>query len=358
MKWYVLVLVLCFCGIKTSKAQAQPTQSPSPRGPQITAPKALTEIIAGTVTDASDKTVPRATVVLEGPNHSDQRKVVTKDDGFFQFSGLQAGVAYHVTVSAKGFAKWTSPAVILQPNQYRILAGTKLQPATAQTTVTVAAAAATPVEIAKYEVKIAEKQRVFGIFPNFYVSYNQDAVPLTPKLKFRLALRTSVDPVTILGIVAFAGIDQAANRPDYEQGAAGYAKRLGAATVDSFSDIMIGGAILPSLLHQDPRYFYLGPGTNKSRALHALSHPFVCRGDNGKMQPNYSSIGGDLAASALTNLYYPPSNRGGGLVLENFLITTGERMLASVVQEFILGKFTTRGNKIKQSAADPKHEKP
>ena len=33
---------------------------------------------------------------------------------------------------------------------------------------------------------------------------------------------------------------------------------------------MIGGAILPSLLHQDPRYFYQGSGTKKSRALHAL----------------------------------------------------------------------------------------
>jgi hypothetical protein len=344
--------------MKTSMAQEQPARSPSPRGPTVATPKALTETIAGTVTDPNDKTIPGARVVIEGPNHSDQRMVVTQDNGFFQFSGLQAGIAYRVTVSAKGFAKWTSPTVILKPNQYRILAGSKLQPATAQTTVTVAASAATPVEIARYEVKLAEKQRVFGIFPNFYVAYNQDAVPLTPKLKFRLALRTSIDPVTILGIAAFAGIDQASDRPDYEQGAAGYAKRFGAASLDSFSDIMIGGAILPSLLHQDPRYFYQGTGTKKSRALHALSNPFVCRGDNGKLQPNYSSMGGDLAASALTNLYYPPSNRGGGLVLENFLITTGERMLASVVQEFILGKFTTRGNKIKQSAADPKHEKP
>ena len=334
-------------------AQAQPVPSPSPR-PRVAAPKALTETIAGTVTDPNDKTVPGATVVIEGPNHRDQRTVVTKDDGFFQFSNLQAGVAYRVTVTAKGFARWTSPALILKPNQYRILAGWKLQPAVAQTTVTVAAPAATPVEIARYEVKQAEKQRVFGIFPNFYVAYNKNAVPLTPKLKFRLALRTSIDPVTILGVAAFAGIDQAADHPDYEQGATGYAKRFGAAAASSFTDIMIGGAILPSLLHQDPRYFYQGTGTKKSRALHALSSPFICRGDNGKLQPNYSSIGGDLASSALTNLYYPPSNRGASLVFQNFLISTGERMLAGVVQEFILGKFTSRGSKIKQGAADPR----
>jgi len=105
---------------------------------------------------------------------------------------------------------------------------------------------------------------------------------------------------------------------------------------------MIGGAILPSLLHQDPRYFYRGTGTNKSRLLHAISNPFICRGDNGHLQPNYSSIGGDLASSALSNLYYPPSNRGAGLVFENLLISTGQRMLSSVVQEFVLHKLTPR----------------
>jgi len=78
---------------------------------------------------------------------------------------------------------------------------------------------------------------------------------------------------------------------------------------------MIGGAILPALLHQDPRYFYQGTGSNKSRALHALVAPLVCRGDNGRLQTNYSSVGGDLASAALSNAYYPPSNRGAGLVL-------------------------------------------
>ena len=105
---------------------------------------------------------------------------------------------------------------------------------------------------------------------------------------------------------------------------------------------MIGGAILPSLLHQDPRYYYQGTGSNKSRALHALSSPFVCRGDNGRRQPNYSSVGGDLGSAALSNLYYPQSNRGASLVFENFFISTGERMVSSVVQEFVLGRLTSR----------------
>jgi hypothetical protein len=110
---------------------------------------------------------------------------------------------------------------------------------------------------------------------------------------------------------------------------------------------MIGGAILPSLLHQDPRYFYQGTGTTESRIRHALLNPFVCKGDNGISQPNYSSIGGDLASSALSDAYYPQSNRGVGMVFTNFAIDTGERMVASLLQEFVLGKVTRRGGHMK-----------
>jgi hypothetical protein len=105
---------------------------------------------------------------------------------------------------------------------------------------------------------------------------------------------------------------------------------------------VVGGAILPSLLHQDPRYFYQGTGTNKSRALHAISSPFICRGDNGRLQPNYSTVGGDLASAALANAYYPESNRGVGLFLGNFFIATGQRALANVAQEFILRRLTPK----------------
>jgi hypothetical protein len=181
-----------------------------------------------------------------------------------------------------------------------------------------------------------------GIIPNFYVVYDPNPAPLTTRLKFHLALRTSSDVFTVLGVGALAGINQAGDTPNYVQGAKGYGERFGAVAADGLSDIMIGGAILPSLLRQDPRYYYRGTGTNKSRALHAISSPFVCRGDNGRLQPNYSSVGGDLGSSALSNLYYPPTNRGTGLVFQNFFLTTGERMLSSLVQEFVLNRITPR----------------
>src|ERR1700744_1490612 len=117
-----------------------------------------------------------------------------------------------------------------------------------------------------------------------------------------LALRAATDVVSILGDFFLAGVNQAADAPDYQQGFKGYAQRFGSAYATSFSDVMIGGAVLPSLLHQDPRYFYLGKGSNKSRALHAISSPFICKGDNGRRQFNYSSIGGDLIAASLSNI--------------------------------------------------------
>jgi hypothetical protein len=305
------------------------------------APATQTGHITGTVSDVNNDVLSGATVVLKGPGTKDSRTTVSDDNGLFEFDQLAPGT-YRVTITGKEFADWTSPDIILNPGQYLILTGTKLQIAKAITTVSVAES---QVEIATEEVKIEEKQRVFGIIPNFYVVYDQNPAPLTTKLKFHLALKTSTDAFTVLGVGVLAAINQAGNTPDYPQGWKGYGERFGAATADGFSDIMIGGAILPSLLHQDPRYYYQGTGTTKSRALHALASPFVCKGDNGRLQPNYSSMGGDLGSAALSSTYYPASNRGAGLVFQNFFLSTGERMVSSLVQEFVLHKLTPKTQK-------------
>jgi hypothetical protein len=299
------------------------------------APTPATGQITGTVTDSSGDVVSGATVALQGP--SGATKLISDDNGFFDFKQLEAGT-YRVTISAPDFTNWTSSDLVLAPGQYMLLSDCKLR---VQVTTTVNVGDR-PDEIATEQVQVEEKQRVFGIIPNFYVVYDADPAPLTTRLKFRLAMKTSTDIVSVLGIGALAGINQAGDTPNYRQGLKGYGERFGAAAADGFSDIMIGGAILPSLLRQDPRYYYKGAGTTKSRIFHAISGPFVCKGDNGKWQPNYSSMGGDLGSSALSNLYYPPSNRGAGLVFQNFFITTGERTLSSLVQEFVLGKITAR----------------
>jgi hypothetical protein len=245
-------------------------------------------------------------------------------------------------VAAKGFENWRSPPVTLNPGQQFLLLNIKLKISASVTSVTVYAY---PEQIATQQVIIQEHQRVLGVFPNFYVSYDPEAVPLTPKLKFRLAYKANTDIVTFAGVAFIAAIYQAGDIPNYGQGWDAYGKRVAAGYADTTTDIFIGGAILPWLLHQDPRYFYQGTGTKRSRVRHAMLSPFICRGDNGKPQPNYSSLGGDLASGAISNIYYPESNRGAGLVFQGFLVTTGVRMANGLVQEFIFRKLTPSAKK-------------
>ena len=300
--------------------------------------------VMGTVLNVNGDAIAGATVVLGVSDSTDRRIVVTGENGFFEFDDVNPGIANRLVISATSFADWTSPAITLTSGEFKSLGGIALAIATQETTVLVPS---NPVEAATKQVRAEEKQRILGIIPNFYVSYDPDAKALTTKLKFELALKVSVDPVTIAGIAMISSAEQAADTPNYGQGAAGFGKRFGATAADSLTDVMIGGAILPSVLHQDPRYFYQGTGTTKSRIRHALLDPFIARGDNGKCQPNYSSLGGDLASSALANLYYPRSNRGAGLVFGNFAIQTAERVGATLAQEFVLGRFTHRGGHIK-----------
>jgi hypothetical protein len=327
-------LLLCLCGSRASKAQERPPLLPN-------APRPQPGIIVGTVIDVNNDPVPDASVTLKSPVLSDPRAVVSNDNGFFEFKDLEPASPYHVIISAEGFASWTSDEVILKPGQYVILTVAKLRIATALTQVNVGYSA---VEIATEQVKVEEQQRIFGFIPNFYVQYDANAAPLTTKLKFQLAAKVAFDPVTVVGVGVFAAANQVGNTPNYRQGAIGYLERYGAAYANGFTDIVIGGAVLPSLLHQDPRYFYQGAGTNKSRVFHALTSPFVCKGDNGRWQPNYSTVGGDLAAAGLSNAYYPASNRGIGLFLSNFSIDTGQRAAANLAQEFILRRLTKAKN--------------
>lgn len=311
-----------------SPLAAQDTNTPKPESGQIT----------GTVTDGNGDTLAGATVVLSGPVLSAPRTLQSSDTGYFAFTAVDPGT-YSVSVTARGFSNWTSPEIVVNPAQYVIVTGCELKITTAMTSVSVSDS---PDEIATEQVKVEEQQRVFGIIPNFYVVYDQDAAPLTTKLKFHLALKVSSDPVTVGGVGVLASINQAADIPSYGQGWKAYAQRFGASSADGLSDIMIGGAILPSLLHQDPRYFYQGTGSHKSRAFHAISAPFVCKGDNGRLQPNYSSVGGDLFSSALSTAYYPASDRGAGMVFGNLAINTGERIMSSLLQEFVLHRNPSR----------------
>lgn len=293
--------------------------------------------LSGTVTDANGDVVSNAMVILEGPQAADRQLVFSNDGGAFEFTNLQPGVAYRISIEGKGIGSWKSEPFTLGPGEYVLLKDIRLKIPDLVTSVTVYA---TTQQIATEQVRVQTRQRVFGFIPNFYVTYEATPVPLTTGLKFRLAFKADTDPMTFVGVGLLAGMYQAGDLPDYGQGMEGFGKRMGAGYADATSDIFLGGAVLPWLLHQDPRYFYQGTGTIRSRTLHALGSPFICRGDNGKRQPNYSSLLGDLSSGAISNLYYPESNRGAKLLFGGFLITTGVRTLNGVVQEFLLRKLT------------------
>jgi hypothetical protein len=190
-------------------------------------------------------------------------------------------------------------------------------------------------EKAAQQVKQQEKQRIAGVVPNFNVSYDQDAAPLSRKQKLHIAFRTAIDPASF-GIAAFdAGLSQAQNDfPGYGQGAKGYAKRFGASYADNFDGTLIGNAIFPILLKQDPRYFRRGTGSFRSRLLYSLSTTVWSKSDNGKWGPNYSNVLGNLAAGGISNLYYPSSDRGAALTFERGFTVTAYGAFGGVFNEF------------------------
>ena len=311
----------------------------APASAQSTAvPNTKTGSILGTVVDSDHDTIPNATVVLREPV-DDPFTVVTKDDGSFAFHDVTPGIPYQITVTAEGFAEWSS-TVTVEAGEEKTLTDVTLHILAVPRAVTVIYSSK---EVAEQQLKTEEHQRVLGFIPNIYVTYEPHPEPLTARMKFHLAYKGLTHPTFFAFEGLWAGAEQAANITDYRQGARGYGERFGAALASGSSEALFGNAILPSLLHQDPRYFYRGSGTKGSRAWHAIIAPFVCQGDNGKSQPNYSQWGGSLISASLSNTYYPDSERGAGLVFRNFGTSMGLHVALGLAQEFLLGKFTSRG---------------
>jgi Carboxypeptidase regulatory-like domain len=321
--------VFLVCGL-SGRAGAQ--QEPAAAAP---ADNAALATIYGTVVDANGALAAGARVTLSG---AASRTATTGGDGEFSFTGLPAGT-YSVEVTGPGMGTATAPHIVLQPGAVRFLKQIMLPVAAASTSVHVVAHSE---QLAEEQVHLEIQQRVLGVLPNFYTSYNWNAQPLWAKQKFQLAVRSEFDPVSFAGAAAVAGVEQYYNRfPGYGPGPEGYAKRFGAAYANDIIGGFIGNAIAPTLLHQDPRYFYKGTGSFTSRAFYAVSQAFVCRGDNGRTEPSYSHFIGVFAAGGISNLYYPAGDRGASLAFTNGLISIASGAATNLVREFILPGLTT-----------------
>jgi hypothetical protein len=325
-------------GLFGMSAEAQQTAQPQ------TGAHGTTGVVAGTVTDPVGALVPNAQVTLtpEGSDAVPAMPLVLKTDGVgaFKFADVPAG-SFLLAVTAEGFQATTVDGKLI-PGQQEELPAIVLQIGAATTDVLVTPQ--TDVQIAEEEVKEEEHQKVFGIIPNFFVVYKTHPVPLNARQKMRLAFRGTIDPFPFAASAFVAGIEQAADTlPGYHQGAEGYAKRYGAAYVNFASATMLRDGLFPAIFRQDPRYYYQGTGTKKSRVLYAMSTAVICHGDDGKKQFDISSVLGNFSAGALTQLYYPKGSRNGtSTTLENGLLATAGVGVGHVLQEFLFDRITNK----------------
>jgi hypothetical protein len=315
---------------------ATPLNEPSSASAQLPDPP-VSGTIHGTVVDPNGTAVAGARVKLARQGQFANPETQTGDDGQYSFANIAPG-PFQLSIAAEGFATQTSSGV-LHSGENVFVPQITLALTTEVTEVRVEF---TPVELAQEQIRDEEKQRVLGFIPNFYVSYIPNAAPLNTRQKFELAWKSTVDPVTFAITGAVAGIQQANNQfSGYGQGAQGYAKRYGASYADVVTSTFIGGAILPSLFKQDPRYFYKGTGSKRSRVFYAIANSVICKGDNGHWQACYSTLIGGIAAGGISNLYYPASDRGAGLTFENAAIGIGASAAANILQEFVIRKLST-----------------
>jgi carboxypeptidase family protein len=309
--------------------------SPSPALRDFQPPGAAN--IEGTVLDKNGDVLQAAQITVSGPAGFPARTAQSGSDGQFSFPGLPPNT-YTVTVSAPGMATYTSPEITLRAGEFHIVPPITLSVSAVATNVTVR----DKQQVSEEQVQIAVQQRIGGVIPNFYSSYDWNAPPMLAKQKFQLGIRSILDPVSFLSVAGVAGAEQYKNVfPAYGSGFEGYAKRYGAALANHVSGTLFGRAVYPSIFHQDPRYFYKGTGSLRSRALYAISAAVVARGDDGKWKPNYSRVLGNFTAAAISNLYYPSADRGGSLVLFNGLAGVGADAVANLIREFLLKGITS-----------------
>ena len=348
----VFALLCCLPVCLTHSARAQQTPSvipdaPVPAGMQLQQDAMAARTLSGVVTDADGALIPGASVTLLEAGSTKRRSTVADANGHFSFGNVAAG-PYLLTIVAKGMQPKTQQGTLNADESVELPAIAMV----AATSDQVEVSSLTQQEIAEMQMKQEEKQRLVGLVPNFYVVYDWNAKPLTAKQKYRLAVRSIIDPATFVIAAGFAGIEQASDEFEgYGQGWEGYGKRYGALLADGAIGGMLGGAVLPVLFHQDPRYFYMGTGTKWHRAWYAIGTSVIARGDNGKWQPAYAAVLGDFASGAISNLYYPPSDRDGlELTFTNGFIAIASNAAGNLLQEFVLKKIST-GVKVKVTPA-------
>jgi hypothetical protein len=324
-----MLLLLCRC----VAAQEKPGTLPDAPSTTVQAKAG----VFGVVNDIGGTPVSDAQITAIGLDGF-SKKTVSDGEGEFRLDGLPAGDVIF-SVKAEGLMEASTTVTLLPGSEVELPA---FSMKVAMTNFQVDAISQT--ELADLQIKQEETQRLLGIMPNFYVVYDRNAVALNTKQKYKLAARSIVDPINFVVVGVNAGIEQAQNTfAGYGQGTSGYAKRFAANYANSAIGTVLGGAVYPSFFHQDPRYFYDGRGSIASRAWYAIFSAVRCKGDNGKWQPAYASVLGDFSAGAISNAYYPASDRDGfKLTMRNGATSVASDAFDNLIQEFLLKHFTPK----------------
>jgi hypothetical protein len=196
--------------------------------------------------------------------------------------------------------------------------------------------ATTDENLKKQQETGTSNDRLFYALPNFLTVETKNVPPLTVGQKFKVVARGSFDYIQIPWYAALAGISQAENsEPGYGQGASGYGKRYAAYFADGTIENFFTGAILPSVLRQDPRFYQSGKGGFFHRSGYAISRIFVTRTDAGGSQFNYSEIAGAAGAAFIsTYSYHPRGDRNVPNTLSVWGTQVGYDTVTYVVKEF------------------------
>lgn len=181
-----------------------------------------------------------------------------------------------------------------------------------------------------------QTKRMFWVVPNFTaVSANAKLPPETAGQKFIVAMHDSVDYSSFVWAGILAGQSMALkNYPELHQGVAGYGRYYWRAFADQASGAMFTEAIVPTLTHEDPRYYTLGHGGFFKRAGYALSQLVLTRKDTPGIGFNISEAGGNALVAGLSNAYYPPQERGLNKTIINWATQMESAGLNNIVKEF------------------------
>jgi hypothetical protein len=299
----------------------------------------LAGTVSGIVVDDVGSPIADATIVAE-PAAGSRVEAMTGANGRFSLPNIAPGPV-DLAVSARGFADRVVSAAVVSGEV------TNLPPIRLRIAVNAGSIDVTPTveQIADEQIKQQEQQRVLGIVPNYFVSFLPDAAPLNTRQKFHLSWKARTDPTQFAFVAVVAAVQQ--SRDDYSgfgDGVSGYGRRYAAAYASAWTSSLMNRVVMPAVFRQDPRYFYKGTGSPRSRVAYALSRSVVRKGDNGRWQPNYSGVLGSIASGAISNFYYPAEDRRGlRLTVQNAAVAIAGSAVGHLAQEFVAARMTSRG---------------